>query len=237
MDAAEKCVDLWHTLSFPVDVISEFERKFRVCFPLLAHAMNQVTTAIQVRKRLPFVAASNARIGLESALSAQWVLLTYEGEDQLVRAAEYQWQTRVKEFSAAVGHPEELAKIVATKPLPGELRSWSITKACARFSDTSLFYDVYRDLTQAVHPSFGLIEAHAHLGDDRNVLDRSGGLKLLQSTPQALGLAAVLALDAFERMRSGHPLLRRIEEVAANAGLPNDLALSDQEPHLQGPPA
>ena len=45
---------------------------------------------------------------------AQWVLLTHEGEDQLVQAARHQWLVRTKEFSAAIGDPGELAEIVAS---------------------------------------------------------------------------------------------------------------------------
>jgi len=238
LSAADACVAIWDELPLPIDVPVERLRKFRVCFPLLAHAMNHVATALEIRQRRPFVAASSSRVAFEHALSAQWVLLTHNGEEQLIRAVQYQWLTRVKDVSAAIGHPEELAGIVATAPVTGELRSWSMTKICARFSDTSLFYDVYRDLSQAIHPSFGLIQAHVDLAhDDRSVIDRTGGAKSLNSTAQALGLSAVLALDALERMRQDSVLLARVEAIATKAHLPHDLTLSDMEPHLQRPSA
>ena len=239
LQAAGDCIELWDVLTFPLSISAELERKFRVCFPLLAHSANHVATALEVYRRRPLVASSSARIAFESALSAQWVLLTHQGEDVLVQEARHQWLVRTKEFSAAIGHPQELAEIVATEPVDGKLRSWSINNICARFCETSLLYDVYRDLTQAIHPSYGLVQAHIELQADStpSTVDRTGSLKLLGSTAEALGLSAVLALDALGRMQTNPDLLRTVEQIAGEAGLPSDLALSDGKPHLQRGPA
>lgn len=237
IDAARKCVEIWDASTFPIDISEDMERKFRVCFPLLAHALNHVETALSVRARRPLVASSSCRVALECSVSAQWVLLTHGGEDRLVRAAEYQWITRAANLSAALGDPPEFASVVATEPAPGELRSWSVTQVFDRFSDKGLFYDLYRDLTQSIHPSYGMIQAHIDLTPGAPPrLNRAGSIRPVHSTAQALGLSAVLALDALERMRAGQPGLASLEKVARQAGLPNDLALSDQQPHLQRPP-
>ena len=39
--------------------------------------------------------------------------------------------------------------------------TWSVANACARFTDSpQLFYDIYRNLSGATHPSYGTILAY-----------------------------------------------------------------------------
>src|SRR5258707_15663768 len=86
--AAEACVLRWQG-ALPIEVVDEERVKFRVCFPLVAHSLSQVAAALLLlHAGQPFVATANTRVALEHALAAQWVLLTYRGEERLVRHME-----------------------------------------------------------------------------------------------------------------------------------------------------
>ena len=76
--AARQCTDLWRQLwrDDAVSFDSSLEAKSGVCFPLAAHALNHVETALGLREARPWVAASCTRVAFEHALIAQWVLLT-----------------------------------------------------------------------------------------------------------------------------------------------------------------
>ncbi|ODR19215.1 hypothetical protein [Mycolicibacterium porcinum] len=76
-------IDRWHgwwhpsgAVFSPLEVTAKLEPKFRVCFPLSAHALNHLEAAWNTRRSLPWVAKSGIRIAFEHALTAQWVLLT-----------------------------------------------------------------------------------------------------------------------------------------------------------------
>jgi hypothetical protein len=103
---AQQCVDLWHRLwlDTPVAVAidSSLEIKFRVCFPLAAHALNHVDTALSLHQQRPWVAASCTRVAFEHALAAQWVLLTDGGERELVNSIKGQHHKRGKELTDAL---------------------------------------------------------------------------------------------------------------------------------------
>ncbi len=82
--AAEACVRHWGG-ALPIEVADEDQIKFRVCFPLVAHSLNQIAAALLLlRAGQPFVATANVRVAFEHALTAQWVLLTHGGEERLV---------------------------------------------------------------------------------------------------------------------------------------------------------
>lgn len=235
LHAARQCLEMWQRDAGPIEVRQDLEIKFRVCYPLVAHAMNQIAVALEVTDGHPLASVTNARVAFEHAVAAQWVLLTHGGEERLVYYMEHQWWTRAREFSEAIGDPDELRDIVAKEPIDGARRSWSVELACRRFSPTSMFYDLYRDLTQAVHPSYGMMRAYLDLSNDAppQRIDRRGGLDDIDSTAMALGLSGVLALDVLERLRNRHPRLAEIEAIAHAAGLPSELASSDQTPELQ----
>lgn len=105
------------------------------------------------------VAAGNARIALEHAVAAQWVLLTDGGAEQLVRAMGYRFMTRAHEFAQALDHPSELADVDSMTAVDGHLRTWNIENIANRFADTGLFYDRHREHSQAVHPSYATLQA------------------------------------------------------------------------------
>src|SRR4051794_8375555 len=75
--------------SHPVTVEARLNNKFIICFPLAAHAINHVETALRTRDRFPWVAKSSARIAFEHALTAQWILLTADGEVSVKAGMDY----------------------------------------------------------------------------------------------------------------------------------------------------
>ncbi|MGZ4532972.1 MAG: hypothetical protein ACXVXP_11550, partial [Mycobacteriaceae bacterium] len=101
LDAARRCVALWRSFPTPVEVPDQFEIKFRVIFPLAAHALNLADAGLAQLPSYPLVAASSARLALEHAIAAQWVMLTEGGEVRIKNAMEHSWLTRVEKFARA----------------------------------------------------------------------------------------------------------------------------------------
>jgi predicted Zn-dependent protease len=133
LQAAVAAVEHWNE-ALPISVTDSARIKFRVCFPLVAHALNHASSGLANVSKLPFVAATNARVAFERALAAQWVLLTHEGEIRLVRHMEYGYLTQAKAFARATGYPDDLKDIVEIEPAAGTKRAWSIEMACARWA-------------------------------------------------------------------------------------------------------
>lgn len=236
--AAEAAVGYWKD-ALPISVPGTSTIKFRVCYPLIAHGLNHVSSALANVSQLPFVAATSARVAFEHSLAAQWVLLTHGGETQLVRHMEYSYLTRAKAFARAIDYPDDLSKIVATEPADGPERAWSVELACARFDTSGLLYDIYRDLSQAVHPSYTTLRTYINLDDraaDAVQISSSGELKPMTELPRALGVSAVWAIDVLERLRTGQPNVAKVENIARAGGIPVDLARDDKKPELQFPP-
>jgi hypothetical protein len=236
--AAEAAVEHWNE-ALPISVPDSASVKFRVCFPLIAHALNHASCGLANISLLPFVAVTNARVAFEHALAAQWVLLTREGEISLVRHMEYGYLTRAKAFAKAADCPDELKDIVVSEPADGPQRAWSVEMACARFDTSGLLYDIYRNLSQAIHPSYETLRAHIdidRLGSDAVRISGSGDLKPMTELLRALGVSSVWAIDVLERLRVGQPNLAKVEKIARAGLIPIDLARDDKKPELQLPP-
>lgn len=240
LDAAHRCVALWRSFPLPIKVPNRFEIRFRVIFPLAAHALNLTDAGLAQLPDYPLVAASSARLALEHAIAAQWVLFTERGEVTLKNWMEHSWLTRVEKFARAADNPPELDDLVARPPIPGADRSFKMEDVFGRFDPSGLFYDTYRDLSQAVHPSFGTLQAHFDVSaQDRAAgtwptrVNRNGAASPVSSTATGLGLAAVFAMDALARLREGQAGLDDVERIAAEAGMPHDLSFSDQHPERQ----
>ncbi|QIK65615.1 hypothetical protein G7072_04030 [Nocardioides sp. HDW12B] len=223
-----------------MEVPTALDTKFRVAYPMVANALNHVSQALDVIEQLPLVATASARIALEHALSSQWILLTEDGERVLSNHMKHSWMTRARTFADATGTHDDLRPILDVEPIPGHERSFSSQKLFDRFDDSGLFYDLYRELSQAVHPSYGTLAAHFQIvqqhDDDRETLTSlspTGAARRIDATATGLAVAAVLAVDAFERFREDSPRLKELEEIATSAGLPHDLQFSDQRPELQ----
>jgi hypothetical protein len=118
---------------------------------------------------------------------------------------------------------------------PPESSGWSAANACSRFSDTKLFYDIYRNLSQAEHPSPGLIAAHlaAIATPGQRTISVAGALRPSEEVPRALALAALWSLYVLEQIREGQPYAPAVEQIGRDASLPTDLRDSDQHPDRQ----
>jgi hypothetical protein len=246
LHVAQQCVDLWHQRWFgPLAIEPAQEVKFRICFPLAAHALNHAETALSLHQQRPWVAASSTRVAFEHALAAQWVLLTDDGERELVNWMEKQRYLRAKEFadalsqltselnaSAAMLSEFEHQALVGDPPDPS---GWSVFNACSRFSDSKLFYDIYRNLSQAEHPSLGLLSAHLAItpAGVQNELSAAGALHPSDEVPRALGLSALWSLYVLEQLRDGRPHAAEVARIGDAASLPTDLRASDQYPERQ----
>ena len=245
--AARQCVDLWHQLwrADAVSFDSSLEVKSRICFPLAAHALNHADTALGLYPERPWVAASCTRVAFEHALVAQWVLLTEDGEQELVNYMRWQQYKRGRDFADALGRlasdpavsglglDESLRQALVSDP--PDSRGWSVAGACSRFSDTKLFYDIYRDLSQAEHPSPGLIAAYLAVtpaAGQRNI-SAAGTLHPSIEVPRALALSALWSLYVLEQIREGQPHAATVAQIGREASLPTDLRDSDQHPERQ----
>lgn len=185
-----QCLEHWNRLKFPLRIAPNLTREFNVGFPLAAHALNHAAVGLETRDRFPHAAATSARVALEHALAAQWVLLTRGGAETLIRHMEAGYRARVKAFAGALNDSDPLltgpvdaedlaafASVAAQEPAPGTKRSWSMERVFRRFAGTDLVYDLFRQLSGAVHPSYETIQAHL---DTRNEhpprLNRAGAL-------------------------------------------------------------
>ena len=252
-EAAESAIARWRLwwqppTAVPCVIAEAMDPKFRICFPLAAHALNHVEAALELRARLPWVAKSSARIAFEHALTAQWVLLTDGGEQRLaayfserdyVRHRRYinavaDLSNKDTDFAAVHGlSQDELESLAGERPENSKFPTFE--QMCARFDSTGLLYHVQRDLTQAIHPSNGLVIAHLLRNADgtprgvdwRGVSGFSGELM------HGVALAAVWALYALEVCRDARPFAAEVRLLGETKELPVDLRASDQRPELQ----
>lgn len=237
--AARKVAALWRQWwgpDMPIAVPRSDELKFRMIYPLALHALNNVVTGLDLSQRLPWIAAEHARIAFEHALTAQWVLLTHDGEQKLLVEFQNEAHKRAKELHKGLGSPSEYAAIVGAEPPKSD---WSVWNACARFADRpQLFYDIYRNLSGAAHPSYGTVMAHLDVTPEAEVtgLNPIGSASPCNETPRALGVSALWALDALEELREAQPHVPELVTVGKSAGLPTCLRDSDQHPERQRAP-
>ena len=171
---AETAVERWHawwrvpTSAYRFSIESRLDRKFRVCFPLSANAINHVEGSLAARTTYPWVAKAGARIAFEHALTAQWVLLTAHGEDRLKARLDYSSHQQRKRFLRSVSRlsdeNEDLAQEVhglSAEQLDGligaEPEGLGLPKfdaLCGRFAGGgahNLLYDVYSDQIGRAH--------------------------------------------------------------------------------------
>lgn len=255
---AEAAVAHWHAWwrtpenAAQCSIEARLDRKFRVCFPLSANAINHVESALAARLTYPSVTKGNARIAFEQALITQWVLLTAGGEDRLkaqMDFAEYKRQRRVvnglRELGRADGSfaqaahglsDEQLKGLIGSKPAEPGLPNFA--EMCARFAGggvQDLLYDIYSDLSGGVHPSWSLVRAHLRFDAAGNVTGinsfGTGTVDVLFG--RELALSALWALYAVEVCRSGQPRMNQVAAMGEEAELPVDLRASDQRPQDQ----
>lgn len=245
--ALERWRTSWQEQTSTPELNPELSRKFRVCFPLAAHALNHVEAAVTLHSSSPWVAMSSVRIAFEHALTAQWVLWTKGGEDLLAQQMSLQDHRRSSEFvdavvRAAADTPdlaesaalaEELGEFIGEKPVS----DWTVFKLCERFSSTRLLYGIYRDLSQAVHPTYGLVRAHFDMTPPPDVvvgpINPFGAELDLPELIRGMAVSSLWALYVLEVSKAGHPDAAEVLRLGEEAGLPVDLRASDLQPHLQ----
>jgi hypothetical protein len=168
-----------------------------------------------------------------------------DGEGELVNWMKKQQYVRAKEMAEALGRlasepsvaglaldESQHQTLVGDPPDPS---GWSVANACSRFSDTKLFYDIYRNLSQAEHPSLGLIAAHLSVTPEgvQSNISAVGALHPSGEVPRAVALSALWSLYVLERLREGQPNLATVVRIGHEASLPTDLRASDQHPERQ----
>jgi hypothetical protein len=243
----QQCVDLWHQLwaEDAVTFDSDLKIKPRICFPLAAHALNHADTALDLHLKRPWVAASCTRVAFEHALAAQWVLLTKDGDQELINWMDMWQHKRGKALAGALTQliPDPaMSALALTEPQlqtlvsdPPDPSKWSVSNACDRFSDTKLFYDIYRNLSQAEHPSHGLIAAYLGIGPSvgQYEISAAGDLRPSVDVPRVLALSALWSLHVLEQIREGQPHAAAVAQIGRESSLPADLRASDQHPEWQ----
>lgn len=234
---------MFDDLDGSVEVATSCQRRFNAVWPCAAHALGQVRAAlILLDAGLAFVADANARVALEHALLAQWILLTDGGDEAVVSEVRRQFRAKVVDITTFIELPEHLAP---GDPVASDGPARRFLQLCDRFSPPiasdsdrgrkqKLLYTMYRGLGGAVHPSTRTWEQYFNW-DDSGVsgLTKDGkpgpGIDLMP----ALALSAVLAVDAVEELRVGKPRLGKLGDLAKKYGLPASLRGDDQEPELQ----
>ncbi|WP_433828528.1 hypothetical protein ACQP2E_04045 [Actinoplanes sp. CA-015351] len=236
--AAHACLEHWRTApAFLVD--AESTKRFNATYPVVAHAMAQVVAALSLHAQgLGYAARANIRVAFEHALAAQWVIHTHEGEEALIGSMSRLHRNVVQGMrDGGVVIPENLQADLNHPVGEPQLK---IQAVADRFDGgTKGIYGLYRHLTGAVHVSLATLAAYI----DWRGEDHPPALRLA-AEPDAdpdqllvLGWSPVLALSAIESLRSGHPYLAKIRDLAAAHELVPDLGPFDTQPHLQHPPS
>jgi hypothetical protein len=258
VEVAESVLGRWRTWWRDSDAVSKLavearlHHKFLMCFPLAAHAINHIEAALTARGTFPWVAKTSTRIAFEHALTAQWVLLTADGEVRLKAGFDHSDHIRTNRFVKGVRRlgqdDEEFAEaahglsvdqldgLVRTKP--DEPGPPNVEGMCQRFASggaENLLYDIHRDLSGAVHPSLSLLRAHLRFSPTGNVagIDTFGAFNASVMLGRELALSAIWALYAVEVCRFGQPRMAQVVTMGTEAGLPVDLRSSDQQPDKQ----
>lgn len=230
------CIDHWDTHRQFSVAVSKL-REFQVCYPLAAHAINQARAALALMDAdLHYMARANARVAFEHALVAQWMILTYKGEESVIYKAERHRRAEMMDLRRVTKLTEELEAELAV-PLRG-VELPKMQDVCDRFDNGQRsIYSVYRQLSGSVHISLATVTAYMDINDQ--------GVERLLSAPRpkessdlalAVGWSAALAADAIESLRRGRPFRAKVRKVAAAHRLPSDLAPWDSTPDLQRSP-
>ncbi|WP_156765642.1 hypothetical protein [Mycobacterium sp. 1245499.0] len=194
---------------------------------------------------------ASARVAFEHALTAQWVLLTEAGETRLKASfdqSDYRRREGLISGVRAIGNTDdsfaELAHGLSDEELdslvgdaPHETGVPNIDAICRRFAGGGaeyLLYDIFRELSGAVHPSLALVRTHLRLPDGKvtgfDTFERCNSDNMLG---RELAISALWALYAAEVCRSGQPRAAQVAALGAGAQLPVDLQASDQQPGQQ----
>ena len=91
------------------EILAADQNKFKVVYPLSAHVMELVEAAdLLVDTGLPYAAEPCARAALQHAVTAQWVILTHDGERQVIAELKRNHRATVRDFSMSAELPDDL---------------------------------------------------------------------------------------------------------------------------------
>lgn len=233
--AARRTVELDRRSKMSLSVAGEDTVRFRSMYPIARHALAQVGAALTLHDTgRSFEASANARVALEHALLAQWIVLTADSETLLANSIDKSHSLMLRGLEPfAQSIPADLRPLLV---LPTAARVPPMDQICGRFDRSGLLYTMYRGLTGAVHLSGASVAEYVSVNGETGAI-------VLHPKPRsrmpptdfekALGWAAVLAKAALEMLLDDDSDLVEVAAIARNAGLPHDLSFDDRYPERQ----
>jgi hypothetical protein len=232
--SAELAVEaMYREVVGPFRVDAVHQRRFHACYPFAWYSLNQGLAArLLLEAGHEYVAQVNVRVAFESAVIAQWIMLTEGAEDRLVASLDRQHRNILRDLSRIAELPTALQRLRDDKTNPPALPNFE--QLCDRFDKDKQVYVLYRVLSEAVHPSMATVAAHT-LIDDKGAISLSPKSRISNSVDLIMAFAwsAVLAADVLETFRLGQPNLSQLRRIAQEGGLPSDLRHADVHPELQ----
>lgn len=248
LQCASDALTLFYSAPDPehIPVAPENVAMFYTLYPLACHVIEQVRSAIVlIEAMLPYPAEANARSGFQHAITVQWMLLTRDSHDAVVREMRGQFDKQFDAFASMWEVPgtftqDREAQRADLEPESEHQQAAKNFKAmCELYSpdgDESI-YLLFRYLSGSVHPSLSTLLQHYQLGagteDNPRVwpapIRRDSDTMASLELATALALSAVFAVNALETLRIGQPRLEQIRDIAIRYGVPPDLA-ADRRP-------
>jgi hypothetical protein len=236
LSAARAALEHWRaTGGFEVE--SSAIRKFNAAYPVVAHAMAQVAAALTLHDQgLAYAARVNARVALEHALAAQWVVHSASGEDAVIGSMNRIHRNIVQDLQrGGTSIPPQLQGDLEHPPDEPQFN----LPAVAREFDgrTQTIYPLFRELAGAVHLSLATLTSYLQWRGEHEVpaLRPNGATDLDSEQILALGWSALLAVSAIERLRKGQPHLAMIHQLGRDHELVPDLQPAGSTPSVGGP--
>jgi hypothetical protein len=177
-------------------------------------------------------------VAFEHALTAQWVMLTRDGAQRLLRDFRRHNRNTLGDFGRWADLPHQFRDYLNERLTDGDQLP-TVQSICDRFTgNTKKAYAVYRSLTGGVHPSAATLLRHIDLDPAGGIvrLKAGSGSELPTDLALALGWSAVMAAYVVEGLRQGKPRVNRVLGIARIAGLIADLAAVDSQPDLEPAP-
>ncbi|MEU4591421.1 hypothetical protein [Micromonospora aurantiaca (nom. illeg.)] len=236
LSAARAALEHWRAAG-GIEVESSAIRKFNAAYPVVAHAMAQVAAALTLHDQgLVYAARVNARVALEHALAAQWVVQTVSGEDEIIGSMNRIHRNIVRDLNQGGNAIPPQLQGDLQRP-PGEPQ-FDLPAVAREFDGgTQSIYPLFRELAGAVHVSLATLTSYLHWRGEHKVpaLRPSGATDLDSEQILALGWSALLAVSAIERLRKGQPHLAMIHQLGRDHELVPDLQPAGSTPTVGGP--
>ena len=129
----------------------------------------------------------------------------------------------------------DLVALIGERPSGGRANFEQLCRRFAAENTADLFYDISRSLSEAVHPSWGLVRSHLTFDADwtPHGVDWTGSSGDSSELIRSLAISGLWALYALELCRDGQPNIGEVLGIGERAELPVDLRASDQHPEIQ----